>query len=345
MSKTVLLRVTALAVLCLAFTAPSGVLGSCVQFSTQTVRVHVDAENDRLDLQLIYRDLHATGGGTHGAMEQLEQLSDGARWIALFSNWPFMLNLDRVLDDPPEEGDFGSELIVALAQDLEVRPSELWVNDAGELCGSQLVRLENLDHFVGLVDAWLREVVVGSPGFLPVNLSLHGIHDPRSVDLLLERARRGEALFVRRGASFVLRLPITDLGARQFFMEVLRATNQEHGDELAALPRPLQESKESETTPPSDPSATSDDASELALLLQLLAANDWSVARRRGALEFTFGDPDADIWVLETPVGVRLHEQTRAELRPVLREAGWEILGPEHEAALAARWQAFLEER
>lgn len=340
MSKTVLLRVTALAVLCLAFTAPSGVLGSCVQFSTQTVRVHVDAERDRLDLQLIYRDLHAEGGGTRGAVDQLERLRDGARWFAVFSNWPFMLNLEQMLANPPEAGTPGAALLAAVDGHLEVRPGELWVDDAGELCGSQLVRLTQLDDFVAAVNEYTLETLA-DPGMRKALLQGMGITDPQSMERVSDAVARGDAFVLRRGASFVFRMPVTDQGARQCFRQVLRATCADYGAELAGSPGTWN----ADGTPRGAPTPMTDDASELERGLLHLAANDWSIARRRGALEFSLGDRDADVWVLETPDGMGLPSNTRAELPPVLREAGWEILGPEHEAALAARWRAFLEER
>ncbi|GJM22798.1 MAG: hypothetical protein DHS20C15_27130 [Planctomycetota bacterium] len=319
MNHRSLLRVAFLAALFLGFSQAGG---SCVQFDGQHVRVHVDAERDRLDLQIVYRDLHATQSNLDGALTQLDQLRAGQRWFALISNWPFMLNMDSVLADPPEAGSTGAALLTALDTGLQVRPGELWTDEQGRLCASQLVRLQGLDTLVAAINGYLLSVLDDAK-LRTKFLEDLGVTDSASHALFDAAIQQRSPLLERRGASFAFTLPVNDAGFAQLARRFLVQLDQ--ADTLVPSPAPLD-----------DPSAT-----ELDQLLEWLAANDLALERRRDRISLVLGDPTAAEWAFVTPPTARPQP---GSLGAALAERGWTIHGPEHEERVNAAFAAFVSE-
>lgn len=319
MTARPLLRLAGLATLLLAFASARS---SCVDFDGQTLIVQLDAEQDQLEALIVYRDLHSTEVDPAGAIAQLETLRAGARWMAFLGNWPFMLHLESLLENPPDPETAAGRLVAALDAQLELQSGELWVDEAGRLCGGQFLRVRELGGLVTAINAAIREELATEKAQREF-LDDFGITDAASSGLLGRAVASGADVFSVRGGALALEIPASPAG----FIAVQRVFLKQALDAAANAVGPG--------------AAKRDANDDLDIGLELLAGTQWGL--QRGAESFTIllGDPTASDWTMEVPAEAKSKPGT---LRPALHAQRWTIHGPEHEARMLADFEAFLAE-
>ncbi|MHC5210888.1 MAG: hypothetical protein ACYTG2_09245 [Planctomycetota bacterium] len=298
----------------------TGSPGSCVDFDGQTVVTRVDVDKDRLDMLIVYRDLHTTEPDTAGALAQLETLRADERWIAFFSNWPFMMHVEAMLDDAEPEEPAYAALLAAMGERIEVRPGPLWIDETGRLCGRQLLRVTGLADLIDRINAAIREDWADAEE----RADAFDEFDEESLALLGTAVERGHDFVSLRGSALAFTLPISDAGFIEMKRRVLREALKEASD---AWGRPPEESGKRR---------------EMDAALEFLAVNEWSVERSDGYVTFVLGNPHADRWTMEVPPVGR--NKRHGTLLPALRDAGWTLLGPEEEQAASVEFEAFVVE-
>lgn len=302
---------------------------SCIDFDGQLVRVHHDAEHDRLDALLIYRNLHADGPVESGAMGQLEPLLAGRRWVAVVSHWPYAIDLDGLLesderaDDPPEL----QRLMALLDEHCRVQPGRLWLDREDGLCGWQLFRLGAFSEVLAALESVLRSVLLADDGDeLRDLLRDWGVKDALAVDHVRERLESGWRLLRWDGQSLVLRMPLRAqewvalkrLMLTEPLEHAFRKGHRE-GDELGT--------------------AMADD--DLRMAVEFLARNEWSVGWTDGAVEVRLGLADAVELRLETPIQGK---PQRDDLLEPLRARDVAIATRDLDAEALAAWDAWRDE-
>jgi hypothetical protein len=316
------LAMTAARIACLGLVliCCTGSPGSCVDFDGQTVVTRVDVDKDRLDMLIVYRDLHTTEPDTAGALAQLETLRADERWIAFFSNWPFMMHVEAMLDDAEPEEPAYAALLAAMGERIEVRPGPLWIDETGRLCGRQLLRVTGLADLIDRINAAIREDWADAEE----RADAFDEFDEESLALLGTAVERGHDFVSLRGSALAFTLPISDAGFIEMKRRVLREALKEASD---AWGRPPEESGKRR---------------EMDAALEFLAVNEWSVERSDGYVTFVLGNPHADRWTMEVPPVGR--NKRHGTLLPALRDAGWTLLGPEEEQAASVEFEAFVVE-
>jgi hypothetical protein len=296
---------------------------SCIAFDGQTVVTHVEPGKDRLDMLIVYRDLHSTGRDPAGAIEQLERLRAGERWFAFFTNWPTGLHIEALARQEEDEALPGhaARLVDGLERNVQVHPGSPWLDGEGRLCGRQFVRLRRLGEVVALANAALREYLADDDarrGFLE---ALHA-DDAESLALLEAALWREQDLLSLRGPAFALSVPMSERGYVQLKRAVLRGLIVWTCEEGL-------------------PPEGSHDRRVLDATIEVCASTPWDIERGDDHVTFVLGDPRSRRWVLEVPaVGGGRH----GTLLPALREAGWTILGPEQQATVREEFEAFVRE-
>jgi hypothetical protein len=323
MSKRVLLASL------LSLSAVGGGLGpaSCVQFDGQSVLVRSSPEHDRLDLLLIYRDLHTTGDPAKG-LEQLEGIRDGARWFAFYSNFPAMINVDslatkrRHTDRPAESMWFD-----ALLAHTTVRSGPLWQDSQGRVCGSQLVRLDALSAVVRAMNAVFRESLAVKGKLEDFAADWH-IDDAESLRLLREALAADYAFIGLQGSAPRFSLPISNEGFVSFKRAILEG-GWKRAEELSR--------------------GQAADRAEVQAFIEFLAVNEWTVEHSPGLISFVLGDPRADVVELTMPPAGRAAPGTpdvlaRRALVDTLVPRGWTISAADGEAAARSAYDALTRE-
>lgn len=299
---------------------------SCVQFDGQSVVARRSAEHDRLDLLLIYRDLHLTGDPAKG-LEQLEKIRAGARWFAFIANFPFMLNLDELAtQERRADRPATAACLDALVAHTTVRSGPLWTDDQGRLCGSQLLRLDELGATLRAANAALREKL-SVQGGLERFAREWSVGDAETLRLLRE-AVDGQFEFIGlRGSAPCFTLPISDAG----FVQLKRAALESTWEGIAKSAASAQEQLGSHA------------------VLEALALNEWAIERAPGQVRLVLGDPRAaGIELTAPPTGLARpdapHTLSRRALVDALTPRGWTIVTTDGEAAARAGFEAFARE-
>lgn len=290
---------------------------SCVNFDGQTVRIHHDEAKDRLDALFLYRGLHSSESDTAQAIKQLEMIHGGARWFAFFSNWPFMLYIDSLVENEKEAGrPAANHLLDLLDANVEVRNGELWVDDEGLLSAWQLVRLRGLAEVLDAANAaqaeQARMALSQEDG-----QDLAPVDDAESVALLRAALERGDDFWTVDGQALVFSMPASDKGWETIKRELLNGLRDKldvHGKDQAA--------RKSNG------------------LIEFLAINEWSIEREAGRVIFVLGLRHADELRLETPtVGLE-----GTDIVGELRDRGWSIANEGNDGAAHRAYEAFLRE-
>ena len=300
--------------------------GSCVQFDGQSILARHDADRDRLDLLLIYRDLHTTGDPAE-ALAQLESIRDGERTFALAANFPLLFAIDgltrekRRADRPAD-----AALLDALQARTTVRSGPLWRDSQGRVCGSQLVRLDGLGALLAAINAALREEL-SRPDELERFAAEARLEDDESLARLRAAVAGGFTFAGLRGSAPWFALPVSDVG-------------------FIALKRGLFDAWATDAEP-KGPGAGRETRTRA--LLEALAVNDWTLERSPGVVTFVLGTPDATTVELTVPPIGRAEPGVpdvlaRRALADTLRPRGWTIGGPDGEATARAAFEAFTRE-
>ena len=303
--------------------------GSCVQFDGQSLLVRHDAARDRLDVLLIYRDLHTTGDPAKG-IEQLEAIRAGQRTFALGANFPALFMLDELAKEHRHaDRPAASALLDALVDRTAVRNGALWQDVQGRVCGSQLVRLDSISETLRTANRAIRESL-SRPGELERFAADWHLSDAESLALLRE-AVAGDFTFAGlRGSALWFALPLSDAG----FVSMKRESFD--GWERALTGRDAR-------------SRTSEDQAVARALLSVLALNEWSIERSSGFVTFILGAAHATTVELTMPPIGRAAPGVpdvlaRRALADALRPRGWTIAGPEAEAAARTAFEEFARE-
>jgi hypothetical protein len=294
---------------------------SCVDFDGQLVRAHHDEDRDRLDVLLVYRNLHSSGPMSAGADGQLEELLAGRRWIAVMDNWPLMINLDRALEDDEraDDGPAMAALFTALDEHVEVQPGRFWVDADDGLCAWQLVRIRRLSAVTTAIDAAMRSAILEDDGEeLREMFDDWGVEDDQAASDARRELQSGWRLLTWDGQSLVMRMP-----AREADWTALKRMLLEHAVRHAQ-----------EVGRDADPV----DERTLRLEIELLARNDWSLSWERGAVEARLGRADAGELTIETPPRGQIQEQ---DLADALAAHGVAISADDMEQEAVAAWDAW----
>jgi hypothetical protein len=297
-----------------------GSAGSCVDFDGQLVRMQRDTERDRLDALFVYRNLHATKANLEEALEQADRLQGGARWIAFFSNWPFMFDLERKLTE--YEGEDTPPLLALVDRNFEVTPGPLWLDDEHGLCSWQLVRIRNLEAVTEAANVALREVYLADDAHeLTKMLAGWGIEDEAALARTREQLAAGWDLFRWEGSSIAFVLPATE----EAWVQVKRAYMTQAIEKIC-------------TACEKTAGNPLDDA-ETAHGIELLARNNWSVTFRDGAIVLQLGEPSSDELRLVTPF---FGKTQTASLVEALRMRGWDITDEDLDAAANTAYEEWI---
>lgn len=295
---------------------------SCVNFDGQTVRMHIDEEQDRLDMLLLYRGIHSSSANTTGAIEQVEEILNGARWFALISNFPLMFHVDKMADsecDPEQPA--ANHLKDLVDENVEVRNGDLWQDPSNKLNAWQLVRVRNLSAIVAAANTVIVEGVrkADSEGKL---LKGTWLHDEASVALFREAADRRDVFIAFEGQALTFMLPVSDVGwatIKRELLGILRKGLDVHGTGSIADEKAERRSS---------------------ALIEFLSISEWSIEREPDRVLFVLGSRHADELRLEFPtVGL---EQT--DLADDLRGRGWPIAIDGNDDAAHRAYEALLRE-
>lgn len=294
---------------------------SCVNFDGQTVRMHIDESKDRIDALFLYRGLHSSAADTSQALEQLEEVRDGARWFAFLSNWPFMIHVDNIVEHERDPTYPASNLGLDLVDEsVEVRNGELWVDGEGRLNAYQLVRLRNLSAVVAAANAAMLEALRRPEGL--EEFVSERLDDPETVALLRAAIDRGDAFIGIDGQAVTYTLPASDEGwtaVKRWLLDGLRGALDEHGD---------------------DSNAVEDAARRSNAMVEFLAVNEWSIEREPDRIVFVIGARHADELRLVTPtVGLE-----GTGLAGALRDRGWAIDPHADDSGAHRAYEAFRSE-
>jgi hypothetical protein len=303
--------------------------GSCVQFDGQSILVRHDAARDRLDVLLIYRDLHTTGDPAQG-LEQLEAIRAGQRTFALGSNFPLLFRLDEMTEDQRDPSRPATcALLDALVARTTMRNGALWQDAQGRVCGSQLVRLEGAAQTVRDVNRALHESL-SRPGELERFAADWHLSDAESLARLHEAAAGHFTFAGLRGSALWFALPLSDAG-------------------FVSLKHELFDEWEQAVAGRASGSKATAEQTQARAILDALALNEWSIERSAGFVTFVLGAPHAATVELTVPPVGRAAPGVpdvlaRRALIDALRPRGWTIGGSDAETAARAAYEAFTHE-
>lgn len=299
----------------------TGAGGSCVDFDGQLVIARRDAGRDRLDMLLVYRNIHSTEADTSQALEQAQRLYDGARWIAFIENWPFMFDLDRLLE-ADTEGDVPA-LLQAFDLDVEVEPGELWLDETDGLCGWQLMRLRDLEALTDAANTALREVYLADDAKELVTLAGEcGTADEASVSRARKALEDGWPLLRWEGSSLSFVFPATEsawIRLKRCMLSKLL------GDACDAC-------RKTDGEPLDD--------AQTARFVDLLAGNEWGLTFHDGAIVARLGDPAREELRLVTPPNGAGAQKT--SLVEAFRARGFDIADEDLDPAALAAFEAWV---
>jgi hypothetical protein len=299
---------------------------SCVDFDGQLVRAHHDVDRDRLDVLLVYRNLHANGPLNAGAASQLEELLEGRRWVAVMDNWPWMFHLDRALEDDEraDDGPAVAALFSALDEHMEVQPGRFWVDADDGLCAWQLMRIRRLSVVTTAIDAAMRSAFLEEDGEeLREMFEEWGVEGDEAAAGARRKLQAGWRLLSWDGQSLVMRMP-----AKEPDWTALKRTLLEE-----ALRYAQEAGKEAED----DPLVKA----RMRLEIELLARNDWDLSWDRGAVEARIGRAGATELSIETPPRGQAQEQS---LREALDSRGVAVSTDDLEPLAIEAWEAWRRE-
>jgi hypothetical protein len=184
--------------------------GCSLTIEEREVFARPDVERDELHLLLLYRGVTASGQGeadVEKALGDVIPVLEGRRRFDV-SHWG-----GHDLDDPDlvAELSSGDELDVETLSFLDgitVAETGSWIDEAGRLCGYQVIRIKNLSRGLGLLNAGISRLVRDwsrEDDFLEET----GPLDDRSRELLVRAAENGYPWLRLEAADIVLRIPIT----------------------------------------------------------------------------------------------------------------------------------------
>jgi hypothetical protein len=303
--------------------------GSCVQFDGQSLLLHHDLGHDRLDLLLIYRDLHTTGDPAQG-LEQLEAIRSGDQTFAVASNFPLLFDLDELAHDQRDRTRLAaSAFLDAFVANTTVRNGDLWQDEAGRVCGSQLVRIATVNATLQALNATIHETL-SRPGEVERFANDWHAGDPQTLERLREAARGSFTFAGLRGSAIWFALPISDAG-------------------FVAQKRMLVDTLERTLSGAAREATAASERAQAHAMLEALALNEWTIERSPGIVTYLLGAPYAEtVEVVIPPVGRAApgvpDVLARRALADALRPRGWKIGGAEGEAEARAAFEAFSRE-
>ena len=311
-ARRLIARIVALSSLTLLL--GGGCISGCLEFDSQTIESHHDAERDTLDLLLIDRGLQASEGDVGHAVEQL-QTARGRRVFSLLTTW-ITFDLDGAFGEKDDRAPWAQ--VLASLKDAEVHELGFWVDASDQLCAAQRVRIPRVEAVMQELSASLVAWLLANDHELEELAKGCGLAEPGDAAALRTAlsARPDFPLVQLRGSALAFSLPLDDalwMRARAFALKQLAdvQARADAGDATARIQR------------------------------DLLLAWDIGLVRDGDRASIVIGNPGRDSVCLEVPPTGK----HGASLVATLREHGWDLAGPEGEAAARAAFAAAVRSR
>ena len=226
------------------------VLASCLEFEQQELHLRYDADQDRMDVLLVYRGLYA-------AKSNPMQVQDGKSLIdEAFSDlekarehgaFAFQSPMNfRV--DPVEEAEEDW-----VRRHIDVEHGGLFTDPKGRLCGYQFVRVRDFRAFLPKFDEAQRMLLFSLFG--PAVDAENGWPEA-ATQRFADYIEQGNALIKADGCCFEARLPIREQDHAPVKRFVIGDSEQKPADaapaqQPAAGPRPVKRGRSGAAPPPS----------------------------------------------------------------------------------------------
>ncbi|MBL9077590.1 MAG: hypothetical protein JNL08_08810 [Planctomycetes bacterium] len=263
-------------------------LAGCLDFDAQEITLVYDAKADRLDAHFVYRGLFAepsTDGPDKAmakALADLAKVRDSGSFH-FWNNWPFFVDLTADLPLP----------VQGLAAHVDVENGTLFVDERGELCGHQFVRVRGARAFVQKLNT-LLEVFVQARAAGPID----GRElDEETIELLRDFLRAGNRLLQIEPGRLELRVPCAD--ADHVWLKRLLEQRQLDNLPREMVRRELRERRDAGDVPAESGKVAIDGerlqaAVALAPSFRVFWDNEWSIVREQGLTRIALGVKGAD---------------------------------------------------
>ena len=225
------------------------VLASCLEFEQQELHLRYDADQNRMDVLLVYRGLYA-GDANHGfpvkTHDPLQRaLSD---WKQAREHGAFAFRSSSNFKvDPVEEAGSGW-----VSQHIDVEHGGLFTDPKGRLCGYQFVRVRDFRAFLPKFDEAHRMLLFSLFG--PAVDAKNGWPEA-ATQRFLDHMEQGNALITADGCCFDVRLPIREQDHDPVKRFVIGDSEKKPADappaqQPAAGPRPVKLRRSGAAPPP-----------------------------------------------------------------------------------------------
>ena len=225
------------------------VLASCLEFEQQELHLRYDADQNRMDVLLVYRGLYA-GDANHGfpvkTHDPLQRaLSD---WKQAREHGAFAFRSSSNFKvDPVEEAGSGW-----VSQHIDVEHGGLFTDPKGRLCGYQFVRVRDFRAFLPKFDEAHRMLLFSLFG--PAVDAENGWPEA-ATQRFLDHMEQGNALITADGCCFDVRLPIREQDHDPVKRFVIGDSEKKPADappaqQPAAGPRPVKLRRSGAAPPP-----------------------------------------------------------------------------------------------
>ena len=266
-------------------------LTGCLEFDAQEITVVHDAEENRLDMLLVYRGLHSSSADLEAAIKHLEKGRDEGMF-SFWSNFPLKIE--------PTKGP-GAPLA---ARFLRIEPGNLFTDMNGQLCGFQMLRVIDVQEFLKTVNTMFVLFIRGK--VLPKDSDLDHEFDGETRELFSEFLRAGNKIVALQGSAIMVSLPCSDADHRFLKMAAMRGLTEGFAFDLrqrAELHKRLAAAAEEgdyfadSHDVPWDAvefsARTVESGLEHSPHLRFFAENEVSIQRREGLTVVTIGIPGA----------------------------------------------------